>query len=183
MLGDCYPHNVVDYLRRKGYSEQHPLRVDYVKVAHHGSLHNTSNELMDLIHCNHYIISTNGDKFGHPDREAFAHILCHPTRDRSEKVHFYFNSDMNTLVSKSGRFLLPAELEPYNFEVHESVSELLPVPAPEPVVEPVEAVVEPVPELVEGPAPAPAPKKKRKCFLRRLFSGIQVSVDFQPKKD
>ena len=191
MLGDCYPHNVVDYLRRKGYSEQHPLRVDYVKVAHHGSLHNTSNELMDLIHCNHYIISTNGDNFGHPDREAFAHILCHPTRDRSEKVHFYFNYDLDTLVRKSGRFLLPTELEPYNFEVHDSVSELPlaglePVPepvegpAPEPVAEP---VVEPVPELVEGPAPVPAPKKKRKCFLRRLFSGIQVSVDFQPKKD
>ena len=197
MLGDCYPHNVVDYLRRKGYSEQHPLRVDYVKVAHHGSLHNTSNELMDLIHCNHYIISTNGDKFGHPDREAFAHILCHPTRNRAEKVHFYFNSDLNTLVSKSGRFLLPAELEPYNFEVHESVSEL-PLaglepdhePAEEPVAVPVpEPVVEPVPEPAEGPAPepveGPAPKKKKKriCFLKRLFSGVQVSVDFNSKKD
>ena len=180
MLGDCYPHNVVDYLRGKGYSEEHPLQVDYVKVAHHGSRHNTSNELMDLIRCDHYIISTNGDKFGHPDREAFAHILCHPTRDRGEKVHFYFNCDLATLLSKSGPFLVEGEQEAYNFELHECVGELPPegvgpavppvlVAAPVPVAEPVEAV--------EGPAP-----KKRPCFLKRLFSGIRFNLDFSSKK-
>ena len=127
MLGDCYPHNVVDYLRKNKYSETNPLEVDFVKVAHHGSRHNTSNELLDLIKCNHFIISTNGNKFGHPDREAFAHILCHPTRDRSEKVHFYLNYDMDTLRTKSGRFILDGEPEAYNFEIHESVSEIAPL--------------------------------------------------------
>ena len=127
MLGDCYPHNVVDYLRKNKYSETNPLEVDFVKVAHHGSRHNTSNELLDLIKCNHFIISTNGAKFGHPDREAFAHILCHPTRDRSEKVHFYLNYDMDTLRTKSGRFILDGEPEAYNFEIHESVSEIAPL--------------------------------------------------------
>ena len=108
-------------------------------------------------------------------------------------------------MSKSGRFLRPAELEPYNFEVHESVSELplaglepdhepaeepVAIPVPEPAEGPApEPVVEPVPEPAEGPAPepveGPAPKKKKKriCFLKRLFSGVQVSVDFNSKKD
>ena len=126
MLGDCYPHNVVAYLRRKGYSEKNPLKVDFVKVSHHGSLHNTSNELLDLIKCNHYIISTNGEKFGHPDREAIAHILCHPTRNRDEKVHLYFNCDMGTLEMNSGRFIMYGEEVDYNFEIHECVSEINP---------------------------------------------------------
>ena len=125
MLGDCYPHNVVAYLRKRGYSESKPLVVDYVKISHHGSMHNTSNELLDLIKCNHYIISTNGDKFGHPDREVFAHILCHPRRNRAEKVHFYFNTDIPSLLKKSGRFLVGGEMQRYNFEAHQNVTVLL----------------------------------------------------------
>ena len=182
MLGDCYPHNVVDYLRSKGYSEENPLQVDYVKVAHHGSRHNTSNELLDLVHCNHYLISTNGDKFGHPDREAFAHILCHPTRDRSEKVHLYFNCDMASLLSKSGSFLVEGEQDKYNFEVHELVSEI-----PDQVRNDTRVVLGaaggstgPVTEPVE--VPAPTAKKKRTCFLKRLFSGFKFNLDFSSKK-
>ena len=124
MLGDCYPHNVVAYLRKRGYSESKPLVVDYVKISHHGSMHNTSNELLDLVKCNHYIISTNGDKFGHPDREVFAHILCHPKRNRAEKVHLYFNSDIPSLLKKSGKFLVGGEMQRYNFEAHQNVSVL-----------------------------------------------------------
>ena len=124
MLGDCYPHNVVAYLRKRGFSETKPLAVDYVKISHHGSMHNTSNELLDLIKCNHYIISTNGDKFGHPDREVFAHILCHPKRNIKEKVHIYFNSDIPSLLKKSGKFLLNGEMERYNFQPHQNVTVL-----------------------------------------------------------
>ena len=143
MLGDCYPHNVVAYLRSKGYSEENPLSVDFVKVAHHGSKHNTSNELLDLVKCNRYIISTNGDKFGHPDRESLAHILCHPTRDRNEKVHLYFNSDLGTLFRKSGRFILEGESESYNFEVHENTAVLPEQAAEKPSPKEAEAVKQP----------------------------------------
>ena len=193
MLGDCYPHNVVDYLRAKGYSEENPLQVDFVKVAHHGSRHNTSNELMDLVHCNHYLISTNGDKFGHPDREAFAHILCHPTRDRSEKVHLYFNCDLATLLSKSGPFLVEGEPAAYNFALHERVGELpladnalaeaMEIPqvrsaAGGPTGSPTGS--EPATEPVE--VPAEPRKKKRTCWLKRLFSGWRLNLDFSSKK-
>ena len=150
MLGDCYPHNVVAYLRSKGYSEANPLAVDFVKVAHHGSRHNTNNELLDLVKCNHYLFSTNGDKFGHPDRESLAHILCHPTRDRNEKVHLYFNSDLVTLFRKSGRFILDGEPEAYNFEVHENTAVL--------------------PEKTAGlAAEKPVPKRS---FWKRFFSWL-----------
>jgi hypothetical protein len=128
MLGDCYPHNIEAYLRDvRGYSEENPLEVDYVKVAHHGSMHNTSSELLDIIKCNHYIISTSGERFHHPDRTCLAHILCHPTRDWSEKVHIYLNYDLETIEKNEGKFFFEGEQEKYNFEVHENVRELLPL--------------------------------------------------------
>lgn len=126
MLGDCYPHNVVSYLRAKGYSETTPLQVDYVKVSHHGSRNNTSNELMDIIKCNNYIISTNGGDGGtnHPDRETFAHILCHPTRDMNEKVHFYLNYPIDEIIENGAPFVNEWEYEKYNFVFHDNITEL-----------------------------------------------------------
>ena len=128
MLGDCYPHNVEAWLRSKGYSEENPLVVDYVKVAHHGSKHNTNNALLDIIRCNHYIISTDGDKFKHPDRQSIAHILCHPCRNRKETVHLYFDYPMEELVANRGAFLNDGELEQWNAVLHDGVTEIEPLP-------------------------------------------------------
>ena len=134
MLGDCYPHNVEAWLRSKGYSEENPLVVDYVKVAHHGSKHNTNSPLLDIIRCNNYIISTDGDQFKHPDRESIAHILCHPRRNLEETVHLYFDYPFDQLVANRGAFLNDGELEQWNAVVHDGVTEI--VPAPKAVSEP-----------------------------------------------
>ena len=164
MLGDGYPHNVEAYLRNvKGYSEENPLVVDYVKVAHHGSRYNTSNELLDIIRCNHFIIPTNGDVHSHPDRTAIAHILCHPGRDRNEKVHLYFNCGLDEIVKNAGAFLKEGEQEAWNFEIHEHATELFGLtepPKPEDPAAPVDSSepVEPsVPESLDSPHIAPAP--------------------------
>ncbi len=127
MLGDSYPQNVEKYLREvKGYSESNPLKVDYVKVSHHGSRNNTSNSLLDIIKCNNYLISTNGGKnrSNHPDRTAIAHILCHPNRNKEEKVHLIFNHKMDLIVTNGAPFLNEGEKEKWNFEVHEKITEL-----------------------------------------------------------
>lgn len=126
MLGDCYPQNVEAYLRGKGWSEEHPLEVDYIKVSHHGSRNNTSNELLDIIKCNKYIISTNGGdgRYAHPDRETFAHILCHPKRDKDEIVHFYLNYSLDEITHNGAPFLNDEEKDKYNFEIHENKTEL-----------------------------------------------------------
>lgn len=143
MLGDGYPHNVEAYLRNvKGYSEENPLEVDFVKVSHHGSMYNTSNELLDIIKCNHFIIPTNGETHHHPDRTAIAHILCHPKRDLGEKVHLYFNCGLDELVGNAGAFINDGEQETWNFEMHEKATELFmqaPKPSPQPPVAPVPA--------------------------------------------
>ena len=162
MLGDGYPHNVEAYLRNvKGYSEENPLEVDFVKVSHHGSMYNTSNELLDIIKCNHFIIPTNGETHHHPDRTAIAHILCHPKRNREEKVHLYFNCGLDELVGNAGAFINEGEEETWNFEMHEKATELFtqaPKPSPQPEPEPTQPPV----------APAPA---KRPFWQRPLFWG------------
>lgn len=125
MLGDCYPQNVEKYLREvKGYSEENPLEVDYVKVSHHGSSNNTSNGLLDIIRCNNYLISTNGgkNKSNHPDRTAIAYILCHPNRKMEEKVHLFFNYKMEIIESNGAPFFNDGEKEKWNFEVHENIT-------------------------------------------------------------
>jgi hypothetical protein len=48
---------------------------DALKVAHHGSDGNISRELLELIDCPRYLISTNGARHGHPDDVAMARIL------------------------------------------------------------------------------------------------------------
>ena len=176
MLGDGYPHDVEAYLRNvKGYSEDNPLEVDFVKVAHHGSMNNTSNELLDIIKCNHFIIPTNGEKHHHPDRTAIAHILCHPKRDLNEKVHLYFNCGLDELVGNAGAFINDGEQETWNFEMHEKATELFtqaPAPAPQPEQD---SKQEPEPEQKLEPEhpqtpvePAPA---QRPCWKRPLFWG------------
>lgn len=54
-----------------------PLRVDVLKVAHHGSAANTSAALLAKLDCGRFLVSTNGSYFNHPDAESIARILVH----------------------------------------------------------------------------------------------------------
>ena len=72
------------------------LHLDAVKVAHHGSMYNTSPSLLDLLDCPTWLFSTNGDKFQHPDRETIARILCSRRKDDSE-LCFNYRSKYNTV--------------------------------------------------------------------------------------
>ena len=46
------------------------LKLDLFKVSHHASQNNVSTELLQLLDCPRYLVSTNGDHFCHPDRQA-----------------------------------------------------------------------------------------------------------------
>jgi hypothetical protein len=69
--GDAHARVLVASLRRlareRGVDR---VRVDAVKLPHHGSMNNISEELLSLINCDTWLISTNGDVFEHPDRET-----------------------------------------------------------------------------------------------------------------
>mgnify|MGYP000874455668 CR=1 FL=1 len=93
-LADAY-HQVIGesikrLLRQRG---QTLLRVDAVKLAHHGSAGNISDELLALIDCPRFLISTNGSRFRHPDAEAMQRIIA---RSLHQPPTLCFNYDSQT---------------------------------------------------------------------------------------
>lgn len=74
-LGDAHNNVITDSIKALGYSEDNPLLLDYVKLSHHGSKHNTSPEFLKLISCQNFIISTNGNKHGLPNKLTLARII------------------------------------------------------------------------------------------------------------
>lgn len=121
MLGDSYPYSIVESLKNVGYSTDNPLYVDYVKISHHGSRNNISNELLDMIDCDRFLISTNGGNGAscHPDRETIANIACHAKRDRNKSIHLYFNYPIRKIENVGYKFIEGKELKLYNIVVHE----------------------------------------------------------------
>jgi hypothetical protein len=86
-LADAHPNVVAASIKRlcadRGIAR---LPVDAVKISHHGSKGNTSIALLKLIESPRWLISTNGDKYRHPDRECVARVIrtAHPRQ-------LYFN--------------------------------------------------------------------------------------------
>lgn len=88
LAGDAHADVLAANLRRYGamVGEDRP-RIDLVKLAHHGSRGNVSDALLEAMDARRFLISTNGDNFGHPDDAALARIIV-----SSEKpVTFYCN--------------------------------------------------------------------------------------------
>ena len=52
-----------------------PIPLDLVKLPHHASRANVTRELIELLACRRFAISTSGAVFGHPDPEAIARVL------------------------------------------------------------------------------------------------------------
>ncbi|MFJ5073669.1 MBL fold metallo-hydrolase [Streptomyces sp. NPDC088553] len=75
LTGDADDPRLVASLRPRAEAENGRLRIDALKVAHHGSAKNLSNNLLGLLDCGRYLISTNGSVHGHPDDIAIARIL------------------------------------------------------------------------------------------------------------
>jgi beta-lactamase superfamily II metal-dependent hydrolase len=67
------------------------LHLDAFKLSHHGSRNNISGALLDLIACDTFLVSTNGDKFNHPDAEAIELIASRAGGSRPQVVFNYRN--------------------------------------------------------------------------------------------
>lgn len=111
LLADSRAEIITQQLIKRGFSKDQPLVVDYVKVSHHGSLNNTSQELLMLINCDNYIISTNGGSANHihPSRETLARIIYNDNRTDKE-LKIFFNYDISELKAKIGDFIQDTDL-------------------------------------------------------------------------
>jgi glyoxylase-like metal-dependent hydrolase (beta-lactamase superfamily II) len=89
--GDAHPpileQSIARLLQERG---QTVLPLNAFKISHHGSKNNTSSELLKLLDCRRFLISTNGSRHGHPDQEAIARIL-YRNYENSEPTELYFN--------------------------------------------------------------------------------------------
>jgi beta-lactamase superfamily II metal-dependent hydrolase len=54
-----------------------PWKVDVFKLSHHGSRANVTVDLLNTVQAHHYVVSTNGAIFDHPDDEAIARTVLH----------------------------------------------------------------------------------------------------------
>lgn len=90
--GDAHTDVICQSLRKARYTPEKPLCLQFMKIAHHGSKGNTSRDLMELIDCRHYLISTNAaNKHQFPHKEALARVVeAAHNRNPGEPVHFYF---------------------------------------------------------------------------------------------
>lgn len=97
-LADAHPTVVADSLKAFGYSKEKPLKAELVKISHHGSKANNSAEILELIMTNKYVISTNGDKHAHPNKQFLARLAsvngdCEVYFNYPEQIEQIFSED------------------------------------------------------------------------------------------
>lgn len=108
LMGDAFPSVIETNIRKLGYNESNKLKLEVVKVSHHGSKNGMSPGLLNIIECDRFVISTNGSN-GLPSKECLARIVAH----KKEKIFLYFNYENENTRSIFFNF----EYEEYNFEI------------------------------------------------------------------
>jgi beta-lactamase superfamily II metal-dependent hydrolase len=117
-LGDSRPSVIVEALKKLGFSIANPLICDIVKISHHASSANNSEELYSMIRCSNYVISANGqNRHLLPHKACLARILRNKNRDPKIHYKFYFtykNSAIDRIFKIDGENVF----KKYNFSVH-----------------------------------------------------------------
>ncbi|MGG0062607.1 MBL fold metallo-hydrolase [Bacillus subtilis] len=104
-LADAHPDIIDDNIARL---EENVF--DLVKVSHHGSKRNITRDLIERINSEVFLISTNGDKHGHPDFDSLAKILYYQ-RHRSKTFVFNYQTSTSRLLNNA------RWKEKYNYEI------------------------------------------------------------------
>lgn len=99
-LGDSFPTVVESSLKELGYSEQSPLHCELVKISHHGSKANNSVELLKLIDSSKYIISTNGKRHAHPNKQMLARLI---NQNPDCEIYFNYSEQIGEIFSDEDR--------------------------------------------------------------------------------
>lgn len=87
----------------------HEYRFTAIKLPHHGSRYNITREFIERYKANEYYCLTNSERFGHPDLEVLATIIC------SDSI---FKTIIFNYPIDKARFLENQEWkEKYNYEI------------------------------------------------------------------
>ncbi len=91
-LADAHTDILIESLKKLAKKEGNTrIYFDAVKISHHGSKHNTSKELLEIIDTERYIFSTNGRGKGfiHPDIETIFRIITTNTERKKTLIFNY----------------------------------------------------------------------------------------------
>lgn len=77
-----------------------PWQLDAFKLSHHGSSGNITVDLFDAVQAQHYIVSTNGAMFDHPDDEAIARVIVNGGKQR--KLYFNYRNEHSEKWAAAG---------------------------------------------------------------------------------
>jgi len=90
-LADANIDVVNSSLKNLGYSEKNKLKIEFVKLSHHGSLENINKDFLKIIDTDKFIILTDGKnkRNAHPSKEIFPLIIEYQGKDKD--IEFIFN--------------------------------------------------------------------------------------------
>lgn len=95
MTGDAFPSVLKESLERLPTFDGSKIKIDLLKLSHHGSRNNTSIDLLKLLNCTHYFFSSSGQKFFHPDKDTVARVLLHGRGKEKPQLYFNYLSEFN----------------------------------------------------------------------------------------
>lgn len=98
-LADAHTDIICESIKKLIPSGQERLKVDAVKMSHHGSRHNISGDLMKLIDAKHYLVSTDGSIHQHPDKPAIEAVLQWSVQKPT--LWFNYKSKQNAIWAKA----------------------------------------------------------------------------------
>lgn len=104
-LADAHPDIIYDNISR--LEEKY---FDLIKLPHHGSKRNLTGDLAENLNSRLFLISTNGDKHGHPDFDALARIIYNQ-RHRTKTLVFNYETNTSKILNHA------KWKEHYNYEV------------------------------------------------------------------
>jgi beta-lactamase superfamily II metal-dependent hydrolase len=102
-LADSHPDIIINSLKELNYNDTtNKLKLDFVKISHHGSRKNTNDELLSLLDCSNFIISSNGiNRHSLPDKEPLARIASKGRKDKIVNIFFtHKDSTLESVFSK-----------------------------------------------------------------------------------
>lgn len=103
LLGDANYQDYMEGLKLFHPNKEEKIEYNIVKLSHHGSKNNFHPDFLKRIHSLYYIVSTNGGKFKHPDKDVLAQIIY----NTDSVILFNYKKRMQELIQERDRLDFP----------------------------------------------------------------------------
>lgn len=97
--GDCTPKELLSSIKSYNSVNGAPLKLELMKLPHHGSVRNITKDLMAEMKCSNFVISTSvNKKYLFPNKETIAKLICYRDSEAETiSVSFNYRESLNVL--------------------------------------------------------------------------------------